>query len=64
LALPAISEDPPQPSYKEILSFSWTKTINTETFQRRKLVARKQLLASFDKGRPAYPNKLKKQLTD
>jgi hypothetical protein len=39
-AFPATNEDL-QPPHKEILSFLWTKIINAETFQIRRLVARK-----------------------
>ncbi len=38
------------PIYKEILYFLWTRTIDSETIQKRRLVASKRLAASFDKG--------------
>jgi hypothetical protein len=37
------------PLCKEILSFLWTRTIDSETIQKRRLVASKRLSASFDK---------------
>jgi hypothetical protein len=40
LALP-ITEEDILPLYKDILSSLWTKTVYIETFQKRRLVARK-----------------------
>jgi hypothetical protein len=40
MALPVTGEDL-EPFHKEILSFLWTKIVNAETSQKRKLVARK-----------------------
>jgi hypothetical protein len=49
LALPA-TEQELQPLDKEILSFVWTRTADSETVQKRRLVASKQLSASFHEG--------------
>ncbi len=49
IALP-ISEQELQPLNKEILSFLWTRTVDSETVQKRRLVAKKRLSASFHKG--------------
>jgi hypothetical protein len=38
------------PLHREILGFLWTRTSDAVTTQKRRLVAAKQLSASFDKG--------------
>jgi hypothetical protein len=55
MALPATETDP-QPLYKEIKSFLWTRTENDMTIQKRRLVAEKRLSASFDKGGLQIPH--------
>ncbi len=47
MALPATETDL-NPLYKEILTFLWTRTIDSETIQKRRLVAAIRLSASFD----------------
>jgi hypothetical protein len=49
MALPT-SEADLDPLYKEILGFLWTRKNDTDTIQKRRLVAAKRLPASFDKG--------------
>jgi hypothetical protein len=49
MALPVTEQDL-QPLTKEILSFLWTRTVDSETVQKRRLVASKRLAASFHKG--------------
>jgi hypothetical protein len=49
MALPVQDKDV-DPLYKEIQLFLWSKTVNQETVQKRRLVSRKRLSASFDKG--------------
>ncbi len=49
MALPAAEADL-DPLYREILGFLWTRTNDTVTIQKRRLVAAKRLSASFDKG--------------
>jgi hypothetical protein len=49
MALPA-TEDDVDSLHKEILSFLWTRTTDSVTTQKRRLVAAKRLPASFDKG--------------
>jgi hypothetical protein len=49
MALPTTAKDL-EPLHKEILSFLWTRTANTETIQKRRLVASKRIAASFNKG--------------
>jgi hypothetical protein len=48
MALPTMAKDL-EPLHKEILSFLWTRTANTETIQKRRLVASKRIAASFKK---------------
>jgi hypothetical protein len=47
------------PLYKKIQLFLWSKTVNQETIQKRRLVSRKRLSASLDKGglEIQHPNK-------
>jgi hypothetical protein len=45
-----VTGDGLQPQYKEILSVLWKKMVNFETFEKRRLVARNQLSASFGMG--------------
>jgi hypothetical protein len=49
MALPT-TEQELQPLDKKILSFLWTRTVDSETVQKRSLVASKRLLATFHKG--------------
>jgi hypothetical protein len=49
MALPATEQDL-QPLTKEIISCLWTRTVDSETVQKRRLVASKRLAASFHKG--------------
>jgi hypothetical protein len=49
MALPTTEEDL-DPLHKEILGFLWTRTTESVTTQKRRLVATKRLSASFDKG--------------
>jgi hypothetical protein len=49
MALPATEEEVDS-LHKEILSFLWTRTTDSVTTQKRRLVAAKRLPASFDKG--------------
>jgi hypothetical protein len=49
MALPVAEEDL-NTLHKEILSFLWTRTNDSNTIQKRRLVAAKRLPASFDKG--------------
>jgi hypothetical protein len=49
MALPA-TEQELQPLDKEILSFLWTRTADSEIVQKRRLVASKRLSASFHEG--------------
>jgi hypothetical protein len=49
MALPVAEEDL-NTLHKEILSFLWTQTNDSNTVQKRRLVATKRLPASFDKG--------------
>jgi hypothetical protein len=49
MALPATEKDLDQ-LYREILAFLWTRTSDAVTTQKRRLVAAKQLSASFNKG--------------
>jgi hypothetical protein len=49
MALPATEKDL-DPLYREVLGFLWTRTSDAVTIQKRRLVAAKQLSASFDKG--------------
>jgi hypothetical protein len=49
MALPVAEEDL-NTLHKEMLSFLWTRTNDSNTVQKRRLVATKRLPASFDKG--------------
>jgi hypothetical protein len=49
MALPTTEEDL-DPLHKEILGFLWTRTTESVTTQKRRLVATNRLSASFDKG--------------
>jgi hypothetical protein len=49
MALPIAQEDT-ETIRKEILSFLWTRINNSNSIQKRRLVAAKRLPASFDKG--------------
>jgi hypothetical protein len=49
MALPITAEDI-DPLQKEITGFLWTRTNDSNTIQKRRLVATKRLAASFDKG--------------
>jgi hypothetical protein len=49
MALPTTEEDL-APLHTEILSFRWTRTVDSETIQKRCLVASELLSAIFDKG--------------
>jgi hypothetical protein len=48
MALPATEMDL-NPLCREVLGFLWTRTSDSETIQKRRLVAAKRLSASFDK---------------
>jgi hypothetical protein len=49
MALPITREDT-EMIHKEVLSFLWTRTNNSNSIQKRRLVATTRLPASFDKG--------------
>jgi hypothetical protein len=49
LAIP-VQEKDVETLHKEIQLFIWSKTVNQETVQKRKLISRKRLSASLDKG--------------
>jgi hypothetical protein len=49
MALPATEKDL-DPLHREVLGFSWTRTSDAVTIQKRRLVAAKWLSASFHKG--------------
>jgi hypothetical protein len=49
MVLPTTEADS-DPLHKEILGFLWTRTTDSVTTQKRRLVAAKRLPASFDKG--------------
>ncbi len=49
MALPVAEEDT-DTLHKEVLSFLWTQTNDSDSIQQRRLVAEKRLAASFDRG--------------